>query len=74
MKMKMKMKMKKIIIILGLTLLTLGSLNAQGMKCGSGKYGASMKSDTYSSLSKMHIVDGYDVGIASKKPLIVGNN
>jgi hypothetical protein len=67
--------MKKLIIILGTTLLTLSSVNAEGMKCGAGKCGASMKSSTTSAaLSKMHTVDGYDVGVSSKKPLIVGNN
>ena len=67
--------MKKLITILGITLVTLSSANAEGMKCGAGKCGASMKSaSTSAALSKMHSVDGYDIGVSSKKPLIVGNN
>jgi len=67
--------MKKLIIATTVALLTLTTVNAEGMKCGAGKCGASMSaSKSTSALQKMHAVDGYDVGVSSKKSLIVGNN
>jgi chitinase len=68
--------MKKLLTTTAVILLTLQTANAEGMKCGAGKCGASMKSGktTSAALSKMHTVDGYDIGISSQKPLIVGNN
>ena len=67
--------MKKLITIMSVALLTLASANAEGMKCGAGKCGASMSSNKVSSaLQKMHSTNGYDVGVSSKKSLIVGNN
>jgi hypothetical protein len=68
--------MKKLLTTTAVILLTLQTANAEGMKCGAGKCGASMKSDKKVSgaLSKMHNVDGYDMRISSQKPLIVGTN
>jgi len=67
--------MKRLITVVSITLLTLSTANAEGMKCGAGKCGASMSSGkSTAALHKMHKVDGYDVGISSKKSLIVGNN
>ncbi len=60
---------------MSIALLTLSSANAEGMKCGAGKCGASMSSSkSTAALQKMHNKDGYDVAISSKKPLIAGNN
>ena len=67
--------MKKVIIATTVALLTLSMANAEGMKCGAGKCGASMSSGkSTAALQKMHNKDGYDVGVSSKKGLIVGNN
>ena len=67
--------MKRLITVLSMALLTLSSANAEGMKCGAGKCGASMgTSKATVAFHKMHQKDGYDVGISSQKPLIVGNN
>ena len=67
--------MKKLIIATTVALLTLSTANAEGMKCGAGKCGASMSSGkSTAALQKMYNKDGYDVGVSSKKGLIVGNN
>ncbi len=67
--------MKKLITIVSIALLTLSTANAEGMKCGAGKCGASMgSSKATAALHKMHEKDGYDVALSSQKPLIVGNN
>ena len=60
---------------MSLALLTLSTANAEGMKCGAGKCGASMgTSKATAAFHKMYKKDGYDVGVSSQKPLIVGNN
>ncbi len=67
--------MKKLLITTTLLLFTFTSANAEGMKCGAGKCGASASTSKASAaFHKMHTKDGYDVGVSSKKPLIVGNN
>ena len=68
--------MKTLLKLTALTFLTLSTIHAEGMKCGAGKCGSSMKSDTKNNaiFEKMHQVNGYDVGVSSKKALIVGNN
>ena len=66
--------MKKWITTVTIVLLTLSSANAEGMKCGAGKCGASSSSKSSAALHKMHSVDGYDVAISSQKALIAGNN
>ena len=67
--------MKKLMLATSVILLTLSSANAEGMKCGAGKCGASVgASKATGAFHKMHTTDGYDIGISSKKPLIVGTN
>jgi len=67
--------MKKLILATTVAFLMLSSANAEGMKCGAGKCGASMSaSKTTGAFHKMHTKDGYEIALSSKKPLIVGNN
>jgi len=67
--------MKKLITIISIAFLTMLTANAEEMKCGAGKCGASMSSNIVSSaLQKMHSTEGYDVGVSSEKSLVVGNN
>ena len=61
-------------ILLGV-ILSLSSANAEEMKCGAGKCGASMESEKSSGIiHQTKEVDGYKVIITSKKALTVGNN
>jgi len=66
--------MKKLITMTLGTFLLLSTANAEGMKCGAGKCGASTSAKASQAVHKMHSVDGYDVALSSKKSLIVGNN
>jgi len=67
--------MKRLVTTVSIALFMLTTANAAEMKCGAGKCGASMSSNKISgALQKMHTTDGYDVGVSSKKSLIVGNN
>ncbi len=67
--------MKRLVTATTILLLTLSTANAEGMKCGAGKCGASSSSSkATAALHKMHEKDGYDVALSSTKPLIVGNN
>jgi len=67
--------MKKFITVVSIVFLVLSTANAEGMKCGAGKCGASMSSNkSTAALQKMHDKDGYAIGLSSQKPLIVGNN
>ncbi len=69
--------MKKLSMILLASMLSVTLAQAQ-MKCGAGKCGASMSTDTSSSNSELmadtHQVNGYSVKIESVKSLVVGNN
>ncbi len=67
--------MNRLLTATTILLLALTTANAEGMKCGAGKCGASMGSSKSTAvLHKMHERDGYDIAITSQKPLIVGNN
>lgn len=68
--------MKKLSTILLASMLSFTMVQAEGMKCGAGKCGASMniKKSTSNLLSDMHDVDGYKIMFTSNKPLVAGNN
>ena len=68
--------MKKLSTAILSTLLIVTFAQAEGMKCGAGKCGSSMKVDKTNSklLSDMHTTDGYQISISSNKPLVYGNN
>lgn len=68
--------MKKVSTQFLASLLSLTTLQAEGMKCGAGKCGASMGMEQSATgmLADIHTVDGYTVMISSKKPLVTGNN
>ncbi len=67
--------MKKFITTISALLFILASANAECMKCEDGKCGGSMKSaKSVMAMHKIDKVDGYELTIASKKPLVVGNN
>jgi hypothetical protein len=68
--------MRKLSTIVLATMLSITMAQAEGMKCGAGKCGGSMKVEKSSSklLSDMREKDGYKVAFTSKKPLVAGNN
>ena len=68
--------MKRLSTIALAVMLTSSLSFAEGMKCGAGKCGSSMKVENSNSklLSDMHDGDGYKLMITSDKPLVVGNN
>lgn len=68
--------MRKLSTIVLATMLTVTMAQAEGMKCGAGKCGGSMKAEKLNSklLSDMHEKDNYKVAFTSKKPLVVSNN
>jgi len=67
--------MKRLTTILLAGLLFSSNLSADGMKCGAGKCGGSMKSEKSSGIiHQTKEVDGYKLIITSKKALSTGNN
>ena len=68
--------MKKLSTAILTTLLTLTFAQAESMKCGAGKCGASMNSSKTDSklLSDTHNSDKYQINISSNKALVTGNN
>ncbi len=67
--------MRKFTSILLGTILSLSLANADGMRCGAGKCGGSMKSEKRNGIiHQTKEADGYKVVITSKKALTVGNN
>jgi ABC-type glycerol-3-phosphate transport system substrate-binding protein len=68
--------MRKLSTILLASMLSLTMAQAEGMKCGAGKCGASMNMEKSTSklLSDMNDVDGYKIMFTSDKPLVAGNN
>ena len=70
------MKKRVLYLLAAMLFFTVGSLQAEGMKCGTGKCGASVKNTVVKSLLLHDVLqkDGYTVVLESKKPLVAGNN
>lgn len=67
--------MKNIIVLTFLGLFAVTPLVAEGMKCGAGKCGGSMKSQKVSAtLHEVKQIDGYTLTLSSEKPLTTGDN
>ena len=68
--------MKKLAVITLVSLLSVSSLMADGMKCGAGKCGSSTKSTKGVSKTLFDRMqkDGFMITLSSEKPLVVGDN
>ena len=67
--------MKNVVVLTFLAFFAVTLPAAEGMKCGAGKCGGSMKAQKVSAtLHDVKRVDGYTLTLSSEKPLTVGDN